>query len=45
MVSDPRPSALQARQDVQQLKQYASGASKKLTNMAQNFMKDLQGGY
>eukprot|EP00891_Asterochloris_glomerata_P005504 jgi/Astpho2/5504/e_gw1.00078.19.1_t len=37
--------SLQARQDVQQLKQYASGASKKLTNMAQNFMKDLQGGY
>ncbi|KAK9828959.1 hypothetical protein WJX72_003048 [[Myrmecia] bisecta] len=37
--------SFQAKQDMQQVKQLASTASRKLTNMAQNFMKDLQGGY
>lgn len=35
----------QARQDAQQLKSMATTAGRKLTNLASNFMKDLQGGY
>ena len=35
----------QARQDAQQLKSMATTAGRKLSNLASNFMKDLQGGY
>ncbi|KAK9839315.1 hypothetical protein WJX81_007499 [Elliptochloris bilobata] len=35
----------QARQDLAQVKSLAGAASRKLTTMAQTFMKDLQGGY
>lgn len=34
-----------ARQDLQNLKSMATTASKKLSNMAQTFVRDLQGGY
>jgi len=37
--------AYQARQDAAQLKSMASTAGRKITNLASNFMKDLQGGY
>lgn len=37
--------SFQARQDAQQLKSMATQAGRKLTNLASNFMKDLQGGY
>jgi hypothetical protein len=35
----------QARQDFAQVKDIAGAATRKLGNMAQNFIKDLQGGY
>lgn len=35
----------QARQDFAQVKEVAGAATRKLGSMAQNFMKDLQGGY
>lgn len=38
-------SVAQARQDVEQLKNIAGTASKKLGDMASSFMRDLQGGY
>lgn len=34
-----------ARQDLQNLKSMATTASQKLSNMAQTFVRDLQGGY
>ncbi len=37
--------AAQARQDFVQMKEAAGAATRKLGNIAQNFMKDLQGGY
>ncbi len=37
--------AYQARQDAAQLKSMASTAGRKISNLASNFMKDLQGGY
>ena len=38
-------SALQARQDFNQVKDIAGQAGRKFSNLAQNFIKDLQGGY
>ncbi len=40
-----RARRAQARQDLAQVKSIAGAASRKLTSMAQTFMKDLQGGY
>ncbi|KAK9915439.1 hypothetical protein WJX75_009230 [Coccomyxa subellipsoidea] len=37
--------SFQARQDFAQVKEVAGAATRKLGSMAQNFMKDLQGGY
>jgi ADP-ribosylation factor GTPase-activating protein 2/3 len=37
--------SFQAKQDMQQLKTMAAGASKKFSSLASNFIKDLQGGY
>ena len=37
--------SLTARQDVAQLKSLASDAGSKISRLAQNFMRDLQGGY
>jgi len=36
---------LQARQDFNQVKDIAGQAGRKFSNLAQNFIKDLQGGY
>jgi len=36
---------LQARQDLAQMGTLAGNAGRKLSNMAQSFMKDLQGSY
>ncbi len=38
-------SGLQARQDFKQVKDIAGQAGRKFSNLAQNFIKDLQGGY
>jgi hypothetical protein len=38
-------SGLQARQDFNQVKDIAGQAGRKFSNLAQNFIKDLQGGY
>ncbi|KAK9831820.1 hypothetical protein WJX74_010695 [Apatococcus lobatus] len=37
--------SVQAREDMAQLKTFAGTAGRKLSSMAQSFMKDLQGGY
>ena len=36
---------VQARQDFNQVKDIAGQAGRKFSNLAQNFIKDLQGGY
>ena len=36
---------MQAKQDFNQVKDIAGQAGRKFSNLAQNFIKDLQGGY
>ena len=38
-------SYMQAKQDFNQVKDIAGQAGRKFSNLAQNFIKDLQGGY